>query len=83
MTQISRVLYTSSNGDCWFLVSEDREPDLVFVVHESNAAAGGHRTEVDIATFLNQSGSPPEKQALLRLISGLAEGTAPETSRAK
>jgi hypothetical protein len=77
------VLYTSPNGDCWFLVSEDREPDLVFIVHESNTAAGGHRTEVDIATFLNQSGNPPEKQALLRLISGLAEGTAPDAPRAK
>lgn len=66
-----RELYSSSNGDRWFLVREPRS-GRVFVRHEPNAASGGDIALIEIADFLKQ-GHGPEQTELLRLIGTLVE----------
>jgi hypothetical protein len=65
-----RKLYSSPNGDRWYLI---RDPSgAVFVRHEANLASGGHIEHVDIGTFLSD-GQGPEQQELLRLIATLVD----------
>jgi hypothetical protein len=65
-----RRLYSSPNGDRWYLI---REPSGdVFVRHEANLASGGHVTHIAIGDFLSY-GQGPEQQELLRLITTLVE----------
>jgi hypothetical protein len=65
-----RKLYSSPNGDRWYLI---RDPSgAVFVRHEANLASGGHIEHVDIGTFLSD-GQGPEQQDLLRLIATLVD----------
>ena len=66
-----REIYSSSNGDRWFL-ARDQNSGRTFVVHEPNIASGGKRSEIDIAAFLAR-GMGPEQQELLRLIGTLVE----------
>jgi hypothetical protein len=66
----ARKLYSSSNGDRWYIVSEPTGG--VFVRHEANLASGGHVTHLEIGDFLS-IGHGPEQQELLRLIGTLAE----------
>jgi hypothetical protein len=65
-----RKLYTSPNGDRWYLISEPAGG--VFVRHEANVASGGHVAHIEIAAFL-AGGQGPEQQELLRLIGTLVE----------
>jgi hypothetical protein len=66
----ARKLYTSPNGDRWYLI---RDPSgAVFVRHEANVASGGHIEHVEIAAFLS-SGQGPEQQELMRLIATLVD----------
>jgi hypothetical protein len=72
-----RELYRSPNGDAWFL-SRDPTNKHAFVVHEANTPSGGHRSQIEIGTFLvSGAESAPERQALLRLIGTLVEMPAP------
>ncbi|MBB4039890.1 hypothetical protein GGR34_001537 [Microvirga flocculans] len=66
----ARTLYTSPNGDRWYLI-RDTSGDI-FIRHEANVASGGHVAHIDIGTFLS-SGKGPEHQELLRLIGTLVE----------
>ncbi len=72
MTPTRRELYRSPNGDCWFL-ARDPTTGHAFVVHEPNLPSGGHRTQIEIGSFLRTGAAGPEHQALLRLIGTLAE----------
>ena len=65
-----RKLYTSPNGDRWYLISEPAGG--VFVRHEANAASGGQVEHLGIGDFLS-SGQGPEQQELLRLIGTLVD----------
>jgi hypothetical protein len=67
-----RELYSSPNGDRWFL---GREPATgrVFVRHEANLPSGGQVSDIDIGAFLSRGAYNPEHQALLRLIGTLIE----------
>ena len=67
MSVEKRELYSSANGDRWFLARE-AVTGRVFIKHEANAASGGQAADVDIAEFLRRGGQGPEHQALLRLI---------------
>jgi hypothetical protein len=67
-----RLLYSSENGDSWFLV-RGSEPERVFVRHEPNAASGSQATELEIAEFLIRGVYGPEHLELLRLIGTLVE----------
>lgn len=66
----ARQIYSSPNGDRWYLISDPS--GTVFIRHEANAEAGGHVTHTDVATFLSY-GQGPEQQALVRLIATLAD----------
>ena len=69
-----RELYSSPNGDRWFLA---REVDLgqVFIWHEPNPPSGGKATRIEVGAFLgrDRGGHGPEHQELLRLIGTLVE----------
>jgi hypothetical protein len=66
----ARKLYSSPNGDTWYLICEPSGD--VFVRHEANVASGGHVTHIAIRDFLSY-GQGPEQQELLRLIETLVE----------
>ena len=70
MSEESRELYSSANGDCWVLV-RDPERNRVFVRHLPNAPSGGKTQEIGIGTFLSRGPQGPEHQALLNLIGSL------------
>jgi hypothetical protein len=72
MSMQKRQLYSSPNGDKWFLCG-DPDTDNVFIRHEANVSSGGHVTEMDIGTFLSGGQRNPEHQALLHLIGTLVE----------
>ncbi len=70
-----RELYSSPNGDRWFL-ARDSATGNVFIRHEANIPSGGRITEIDIGTFLTRGPRNPEQHALLFLI-GTLLGTSP------
>lgn len=74
-----RELYSSPNGDRWFL-SRDPATGNVFIRHEANIPSGGQQTDIDIGAFLSGPRESPERQALLHLIGTLVE-IVPQTSR--
>jgi hypothetical protein len=74
-----REIYSSSNGDRWFL-ARDREASRVFIRHEANVPSGGQRTDLDIGEFLGGGRRNPEHQALLHLIGTLLDSN-PDASR--
>ena len=71
MTTKRRVLYTSSNGDRWYLC-RSRDGHLA-VSHEPNSPSGGKPSQVDLSTFLAAGNQGPEHQALRQLIAELIE----------
>ena len=75
-----RELYSSPNGDKWFLVC-DRASGNIFIRHEPNVPSGGRMTEIDIGAFLSRGERNPEHQALLRLIGTLLDRRAQDTRR--
>jgi hypothetical protein len=70
MTQQQRKIYQSENGDSWWLCRGD---DVVFVLHEANVSSGGMGTRMELPQFLSSRRNAPEKQALLAMISELAQ----------
>jgi hypothetical protein len=72
----TRELYTSSNGDRWYLVRDDASA-RVFVRHEPNLSSGGSPSDIGIGAFLSRGGGGPEHQELLRLIGTLIENPEP------
>jgi hypothetical protein len=68
-----RELYSSPNGDRWFLALDPATGD-VFVRHEPNPPSGGRPSDIEIGEFLGRGQRNPEHQALLRLIGTLIEG---------
>jgi hypothetical protein len=66
----TRELYRSPNGDLWQL-ARDPISGRVFVKHESNIAAGGRITDIEIGAFLIGGRQGPEHTELLRLIGTL------------
>jgi hypothetical protein len=70
-----RELYSSPNGDRWFLVRNTTMGN-VFIRHEANVPSGGKVTDIDTGTFLSGGRRSPEHQALLRLIGTLVETSA-------
>ena len=71
----TRRLYSSANGDQWYLV-RDTEAGRVFIKHEPNVSSGGRTSNIEIGEFLVRGGSGPEHQELLRLIGTLVEGAS-------
>ena len=71
MTVEAIELYSSPNGDRWFLGRDPATGDL-FVRHEPNASSGGEPTHIDIGAFLSRGPRNPEHRALLHLIGTLS-----------
>jgi hypothetical protein len=67
-----RELYSSPNGDRWFL-ARDPATGRVFVKHEANVSSGGRSTDIEIGAFLSGEPQHPQHQALMRLIGTLIE----------
>lgn len=65
----SQVLH-QQKGDEWWLCRE--EGGRVLVLHEANLSSGIKITKMEIAEFLDTTGTGPQHQALLRLIGELA-----------
>ena len=80
MSAQKRELYSSPNGDKWFLCADTAATEIIFIRHEANVPSGGYVTELDIATFLSSGPRNPEHQALLHLIGTLVESN-PEVPR--
>jgi hypothetical protein len=70
MTIEKRELYSSPNGDRWYL-ARDVAPGQVFIWHEPNSSSGGKATRIDVGVFLGRDTHTPERQELLRLIGTL------------
>ena len=68
----TRLLYSSGNGDRWYLARE-LGSGHVFVRHEPNAASGGRTAEIESGEFLIRGVHGPEHRELLRLIGTLVE----------
>ncbi len=75
MSVVRRELYSSPNGDRWFLVRE-KDSGRVFVSHEANVPSGGKIMSIEIGAFLGSGGEGPEHQALLRLSATLVDDRA-------
>ena len=75
----TRELYSSTNGDRWFLAHEG-VTGRVFIKHEANVPSGGQATDIDIGEFLRRGGQGPEHQALLRLIGAFVTEDRPANS---
>ncbi len=71
MSDESRELYRSPNGDRWLLIREALSL-RVLVRHEPNLPSAGKASVVEVGEFLSR-GHGPEQQALLRLIGSLVE----------
>ena len=69
----TRELYSSSNGDRWYLGRDPSTGD-VFIRHEPNRPSGGQPSHIDIGAFLSRGPRNPEHRALLQLIGTLIEG---------
>jgi hypothetical protein len=63
-------LYSSSNGDRWYLCRDTS--GRVFVLHEANDPAGGRISQIELGDFLAR-GHGPEQQALVQMIGSLTE----------
>jgi hypothetical protein len=65
-----RLLYTSTNGDRWFLIRS--ETGRTLIRHYANQQSGGNVKEFEVGEFLTRGPHGPEHQELLRLIGTLA-----------
>ena len=61
MARERRELYSSPNGDRWFL-SRDPVPGA-FIRHEANVSSGGYLTEIEIGAFLSKGEIPSIKRS--------------------
>jgi hypothetical protein len=72
MSTQQRELYSSSNGDSWYLC---REPSgRIMVSHEPNVSSGGKSSLIEVGTFLAKGNNGPEHEALRQLIGELVDG---------
>ncbi|UXN72309.1 hypothetical protein N8D56_13070 [Devosia sp. A8/3-2] len=60
MTQNSRDIYKSSNGDRWTLVRID---ERIVVRHRANEPSGGTITDAELLDFLRAGGLAPRNKA--------------------
>ena len=67
-----RELYSSSNGDRWYL-ARDVDSGQIFIRHEPNVPSGGQGADIEVGAFLGRGEQCPEHRELLRLIGTLVE----------
>jgi hypothetical protein len=71
-----RELYSSANGDTWYLGCD--ESGRLYVEHRPNLPSGGQVSRVDVGSFLGAGARGPEHQALLQLIGSLLDAVPQE-----
>ena len=74
----TRELYSSSNGDRWYLCRDTS--GKVFVLHQANIPSGGRVSQIEVGHFLARGYGP--EQALLHMIGNLIDLAAAETADA-
>jgi hypothetical protein len=62
-----KLLYSSSNGDRWFLLG-DNDSGRKIVRHQPNRSSGGFLTDTDVEDFLSRDGQGPQHDALRRFL---------------
>ena len=67
-----RELYSSPNGDRWYL-ARDVDSGQVFIRHQPNRPSGGKVADLEVDAFLGRGGQGPEYRELVRLIGTLVE----------
>jgi hypothetical protein len=67
MTGKMRLLYSSPNGDRWFLYRQT-ETGTLFVRHEPAPSSGGLASDTEVDGFLARNGHGPEYQELRRVL---------------
>jgi hypothetical protein len=71
----------SSNGDQWFVGSDEATGEL-FVLHRGNQPSGGHETRTAVQSFLKIEPHGPERAALIALLGTTEDhGDAPQDDR--
>jgi hypothetical protein len=73
MSEISKVFYSSENGDEWSLVI-DTEIGRTSVRHTPNQASGGKITMTTLKDFLATEKETPQNQALHRYLDDFRKG---------
>lgn len=71
----------STNGDRWFLGTDEATNELL-VLHRGNEPSGGHETEIAVQAFLDRRPSGPEREALvaaLGVTGGASDSLAPSS----
>jgi hypothetical protein len=76
MTSEMRLLYSSSNGDRWFLLRR-AETGKLCVRHEPTPSSGGLSTDIEVDDFLARNGPAPEFQELRRIIEAMPHSPSP------
>jgi hypothetical protein len=76
MAEKRKELYSSANGDKWFL---ERRSDGWFVIHQPNEPSGGHTSRVPVDEFI-QRGSGPEVMAVRRALADATEAPFDESA---
>jgi hypothetical protein len=71
MAAKKREIYSSPNGDRWYLACDDS--GRVHVEHVPNVASGGQPSQIEVGSFLARGARGPEHQELLRLIATLVD----------
>jgi hypothetical protein len=80
-----RELYSSPNGDRWYL-ARDADLGQIFIWHEPTPPSGGKASRIEVGAFLSRNSHGPEYQELLRLIGTLVDrhrASETETPRIK
>jgi hypothetical protein len=62
------LVYRSSNGDDWLLVTDSE--GSMSVIHRANVSSGGMETTTPVGQFLEQNSSSPEGQAVRAAMDG-------------
>jgi hypothetical protein len=72
MISEKQLLYSSANGDRWFLCREAGTGKLI-VRHDPTPSSGGLPTDTDVDDFLARNGPGPEFQELRRIPSTMPD----------
>ncbi|EJL54370.1 hypothetical protein PMI09_02461 [Rhizobium sp. CF122] len=72
-----REFASSTNGDRWFLGTDDISNSEV-VLHRGNPSSGGHETVMAVSDFLDRRPFGPERGALVMLLADSLPGESGE-----
>ena len=80
MSDDPKLVYSSSNGDRWFIVREAAS-SRPLVRHEPNRSSGGSASELAVEDFLRRDGEGPQHQAVRAALAAEPQSDAGEAAR--